>query len=114
MSKDIIEKKQGDIIGAMNSFVSEVPLENLSMQYNEKTKTASISGQLRGVLYTTTLKAIPDGVIKTTTQIDVSAGKDVLIQQAIDLKKQGYTQKQIAEMLGVSQATISNYLRKKV
>ncbi len=33
-------------------------------------------------------------------------------EQAKQLKRQGYTQDEIADMLGVSQSTVSNWLRK--
>lgn len=38
--------------------------------------------------------------------------RDALKSQIKDLKKQGFKQQQIADMLNISQATVSNYLKK--
>lgn len=39
-------------------------------------------------------------------------GKDGLKKQIKELKYQRYKQQEIADMLGVSQSTVSNYLKK--
>ena len=38
-------------------------------------------------------------------------GKDGLKKQIKELYSQGYKQREIADMLGVSQSTVSNYLK---
>lgn len=53
-----------------------------------------------------------NGVVQTTTQFATNLGKEALISQIKALRKQGYKQQQIADMLKISQATVSKYLRK--
>ena len=53
-----------------------------------------------------------NGVVQTTTQFATNLGKEALTSQIKDLRKQGYKQQQIADMLKISQATVSKYLRK--
>lgn len=65
-----------------------------------------------GIQYTTTLTKQLHGVIKTTSQFSVNLGKEALTNQIKDLRKQGYKQREIADMLKVSQATVSKYLKK--
>ena len=64
-----------------------------------------------GFQYTTTLTKHMNGVVQTTTQFATNLGKEALISQIKALRKQGYKQ-QIADMLKISQATVSKYLRK--
>ena len=53
-----------------------------------------------------------NGVVQTRTQFATNLGKEALTSQIKDLRKQGYKQQQIADMLKISQATVSKYLRK--
>lgn len=50
--------------------------------------------------------------MQTTTQFATNLGKEALISQIKALRKQEYKQQQIADMLKISQATVSKYLRK--
>lgn len=111
MKNEITKGK--NILSVMSELVNGIGLENVKTSFNSKTGTASITGIRDGIQYTTTLKTQKNGIIQTSSQFDVeNISKKALKMQIKDLKKQGYKQREIAEMLGISQPTVSNYLRK--
>ncbi len=65
-----------------------------------------------GIQYTTTLTEHTGGCIQTKSMLKKNLGKDGLKKQIKELKYQRYKQQEIADMLGVSQSTVSNYLKK--
>lgn len=112
MSNEITPKQQQNILTAINDLVSNIGLNDVKTNFNSKTGTASVTGNRNGIQYTTTLKKQLNGVIQTTSQFATNLSRDALKSQIRDLKKQGYKQQQIADMLNISQATVSNYLKK--
>ena len=109
---EITIKYNNNLLNAVNELVGNIPLEDVKTQFNSKTGTASITGHRNGIQYTTTLSSQPEGVIQTNSMFNKNMGKDALEIQIKKLKKEGYKQTEIAEMLGISQPTVSNYLRK--
>ena len=99
-------------IPAINNFVSNTGLNDVKTTFDSKTGIASVIGNKDGFQYTTTLTKHMNGVVQTTTQFATNLGKEALISQIKALRKQGYKQQQIADMLKISQATVSKYLRK--
>ena len=112
MNKYLIKNQSTNILDEINKFVSNTGLINVKTTFNSKTGIASISGNKDGFQYTTTLSKYKNGIVKTTTEFVINVGKDGLISQIKALRKQGYKQQQIADMLIISQATVSKYLRK--
>ena len=112
MSNDLMRKQSKNILNAINNFVSNTGLNDVKTTFDSKTGIASISGNKDGFQYTTTLSKHKNGIVKTTTEFVINVGKDGLISQIKALRKQGYKQQQIADMLNISQATVSKYLRK--
>lgn len=101
-----------NIMSAINNLITNVGLDDVKTNFNSKAGIASITGSKDGIQYTTTLTKQLHGVIKTTSQFSVNLGKEALTNQIKDLRKQGYKQREIADMLKVSQATVSKYLKK--
>ena len=111
MKNVIVENK--NLLDAISDLIKDVGLENVKTNFNSKTGTASVTGNRDGFQYTTTLKRQKNGIIQTSSQFDVeNMTKNALEMQIKELKRQGYKQREIAEMLGISQPTVSNYLRK--
>lgn len=102
---DLVEK-------AFSELMKNIPLKDVKAQFNSKAGTASVTGHLNGIQYTTTLSRQPGGVIQTKSSFDKGMGRDALKNQIKQLKKEGYKQSEIAGMLGISQPTVSNYLKK--
>lgn len=111
MSNEIIKKQQQNVLSAMNEVVSNIGLDDAKVSYNAKTGTASVTGVRNGIQYTTTLKRQQHGVVQINSHFDTNIGREGLISQVKELRKQGYKQQQIAEMLGISQTTVHNYLK---
>lgn len=111
MSNELANKSTS-ISEKFQDFVNAVGLDDVKMAINTKNGTTTISGHKEGLQYTTTIKQEAKGMIQTSSQFDVNMSKDLLSEQIKELRKQGYKQKDIANMLGVSQATVSNYGRK--
>lgn len=105
-------KLNNKLIEAVNSLVNNSTLEDIQTHFNAKTGTASITGHRNGIQYTTTLSSQPEGVIQSNSMFNKNLGKDALEIQIKKLKRDGYKQIEIAEMLGISQPTVSNYLRR--
>jgi DNA-binding NarL/FixJ family response regulator len=112
LKNEIAKRNQENILVAINNLVSSVGLDDVKTSFNSKTGTASVTGNRHGIQYTTTLKKQLNGIIQTTSQFSTDMNKDALKSQIKDLRKQGYKQQQIADMLNISQATVSNYLHK--
>ena len=112
MSKDLMKKQSQNILTVIDNLISDVGLNDVKTSFDSKTGIASVIGNKDGFQYTTTLAKHLHGVVQTTTQFATNLGKEALISQIKDLRKQGYKQQQIADMLKISQATVSKYLRK--
>ena len=106
------KKKNNNIMEAIKFLASEIGLDEVKTSFNSKTKTASVVGKKDGIQYTTTLTEHTGGCIQTNSMFEKNLGKDGLKKQIKELKCQGYKQQEIADMLGVSQSTVSNYLKK--
>lgn len=112
MNNKIMKKQSQNILTLISNLVSNLGLNDVKTSFNSKTGTASIIGTKDGFQCTTTLRKELCGVVQTTTKFATNLGKEALHLQIIDLRKQGYRQQQIADMLGISQATVSKYLKK--
>lgn len=112
MSNDLIKGQSKNILAVISNFVSNTGLNDVKTTFDSKTGIASVIGNKDGFQYTTTLTKHVNGVVQTTTQFATNLGKEALTSQIKDLRKQGYKQQQIADMLKISQATVSKYLRK--
>ena len=51
------------------------------------------------------------GQIVKYSAFEINVGKDALIEQIKELRRQGYKQLEIADMLGISQSLVSKYSR---
>ena len=51
------------------------------------------------------------GQIVKNSSFEINVGKDALIEQIKELRRQGYKQLEIADMLGISQSLVSKYSR---
>ena len=107
-----MKKQTQNILTVIDNLISDVGLNDVKTSFDSKTGIASVIGNKDGFQYTTTLTKHLHGVVQTTTQFATNLGKEALISQIKDLRKQGYKQQQIADMLKISQATVSKYLRK--
>ena len=112
MSDNLMKKQPKNILTVMDNLVSDIGLNDVKTTFVSKTGIASVIGNKDGFQYTTTLTKHMNGVVQTTTQFATNLGKEALISQIKALRKQGYKQQQIADMLKISQATVSKYLRK--
>lgn len=112
MSNYLMKKQSKNILNAINSLIADVGLNDVKTTFDSKTGIASVIGNKDGFQYTTTLTQHMNGVVQTTTQFATNLGKEALSSQIKALRKQGYKQQQIADMLKISQATVSKYLRK--
>lgn len=112
MTKGLVKKQPQNILTAINNLVADVGLDDVKTTFDSKTGIASVIGNKDGFQYTTTLTQHINGVVQTTTQFATNLGKEALTSQIKALRKQGYKQQQIADMLKISQATVSKYLRK--
>lgn len=112
MKNKIIKNQPQDVFIAISNLIENIGLKDVITNINSKTGTVSIIGSKAGFQYTTTLTKQLNGTVKTTTKFATNLGKDALKSQIKDLKKQGYKQQQIADMLKISQATVSKYLKK--
>lgn len=113
MKNEITKQSQENVLLAINNLVKNVGLNDVKTSFNSKTGTASVTGNRNGIQYTTTLKKQQNGITQTSSQFNINISKDALKNQIKDLNKQGFKQQQIADMLNISQPTVSNYIKKK-
>lgn len=111
MSDNLIETRGINVIQTLENFISKTELEDVKTIIDAKAGTASITGSRDGYQYTTTLKRQEYGVVQTHTSFECNIGKEALISQVKQLLKQGYRQREVANMLGISQSLVSKYSR---
>ncbi|MEH2953643.1 terminase [Candidatus Merdisoma sp. JLR.KK011] len=104
-------KKGINVIQMLENFVAQTELENVKTTLNTKTGTASITGSKDGYQYTTTMQKETHGMVRTESMFECNLGKEALISQVKNLRRQGYKQQEIADMLGISQSLVSKYSR---
>ena len=95
----------------IDDFLEHTGLENVKMNCNTKTGTACVTGTKDGYQYTTTMKKEANGMIQTNTSFECNLGKEALVSQVKSLLQQGYKQREVADMLGISQSLVSKYSR---
>lgn len=95
----------------VREFIDLTGLDDTKMMINSKTGTVSITGRKNGYQYTTTMQQEKHGQIVKNSSFEVNVGKDALIEQIKELRRQGYKQLEIADMLGISQSLVSKYSR---
>lgn len=86
--------------------------EDIKLMIDMLTNTAQISGCKDGLQYTATFTGYANGNVQKKTVFIKNPDKAALISQIKQLKKDGYKQKTIADMLGISQSSVSKYLKK--
>lgn len=103
------ENKNLNELQKINNFIDNIGLDNVITKYDSKNGIASISGSKDGIQYTTVMTRQNNGIINTSSQFETNLGKKVLIEQIQSLRKQGFKQREVAEMLGISQSLVSKY-----
>ena len=111
MSGDLVKKGQVGALHTLENFIFQTGLDNVKTYINTKTGTASITGSKGGYQYTTTVKREKHGVVQTQASFETNLGKEALISQVKQLLKEGYRQREVADMLGISQSLVSKYSR---
>ena len=111
MKNKLQKKEQISGFQALENFVNQTGLENVKTTYNTKTGTACIVGNKDGYQYTTTMQKEVHGVVQTQSRFESNLGKEALVSQVKSLLKQGYKQREVADMLGISQSLVSKYSR---
>lgn len=111
MDNGLQKQKSGDVLALVKEFIEQTGLSDAKMTLNSKTGTVSITGRKGGYQYTTVMQQEKQGKIVKNTTFAVNVGKEALIEQIKDLRREGYKQSEIADMLGVSQPLVSKYSR---
>lgn len=111
MKDKLVKREQISGFQVLENFVNRTGLENVRTTYNTKTGTACIIGTKNGYQYTTTVQKETHGVIQTQSRFESNLGKDALVSQVKSLLQQRYKQKEVADMLGISQSLVSKYSR---
>ena len=109
MRKEMQNYKNKSPLNVVNEFIKQTGLNDTKMTINSKTGTVSITGIKDGYQYTTTMQQEKHGSVVKNSSFEVNIGKEALIEQIKDLRREGYKQIEIAEMLGISQSLVSKY-----
>lgn len=99
-------------LSKVNRFIEDSRLENIKLTLNSRTGTTSVTGDRDGLHYACTIQCNRYGEVRTESQYTTNLGKDIMIEQIKELRKQGHKQVDIANMLGVSQPLVSRYLKR--
>lgn len=115
MKKDTYKNNiitSNNILNIINSFMRTEELEDVDLRYNSKTKTLSMSATKDDYRANVTLTQFQNGQSKKESQFNVNLGREALEEQILELYNNRYNQTEIAQALGISQATVSNYLKR--
>lgn len=85
---------------------------NTRVMIDTKSGISNINGERDGIHYSTTVKNDINGFNKRTSKVKANLSGEDLTSQVKELRKQGVTQQEIANMTGVSQSTVSRHSRK--
>lgn len=111
MDSKLQKQKSGNALALVKEFIEQTGLSDVKMTLNSKTGTVSITGRKDGYQYTTVMQQEKKGKIVKNATFEVNVGKELLIEQIKGLRREGYKQSEIADMLGVSQPLVSKYSR---
>ena len=109
MTKELSERKPVNLLKTLNNYIEQTGLENAKTFINSKTGTASITGTREGLVFTTTVKKEKSGIVRTDSAFKTNIGKAALVEQIKELLRQGYKQREVADMLNISQSLVSKY-----
>lgn len=112
MANELQRHDSGGFLKLLDRFIQDSGLQDVKTRMDSRKGTATITGSRDGIQYTTTVQRNKYGATRTVSQYDTNVGRDAMIEQVKELRRQHYTQQEIADMLGISQATVSIYLRK--
>jgi CRP-like cAMP-binding protein len=112
MANELQRHDSGGFLKSLDRFIQDSGLQDVKTRMDSRKGTAIIAGSRDGIQYTTTVQRNKYGATRTVSQYDTNIGRDAMIEQVKELRRQRYTQQEIADMLGISQATVSIYLRK--
>ena len=110
MSKEI-KKKSNNNFEVLQNLNLQSDLQDVKSSFNIKTGIASFTGAKDGYQYTTIVKREQYGITQTMHKFEKNLSLNELVQQVKDLTAQGYKQRETAELLGISQASVSKYSR---
>lgn len=111
MNNELQKHKSRNALTLVKEFIDQTGLDDTKMTLNSKTGTVSITGRRNGYQFTTVMQQEKQGNIMRNSTFAVNVGKEALIEQIKDLRREGYKQSEIADMLGVSQSLVSKYSR---
>ncbi|SEH26242.1 helix-turn-helix domain-containing protein [Selenomonas sp. KH1T6] len=89
---------------------TRLELQNLKTSTDEAKGIAILSGEKDNKTYSVTIQANQFGVTQIATEYSKPAKKTDLMPEVKRLYKDGYKQKEIATILGISQTTVSNLI----
>ena len=99
-----------NILDVANEFINENKIKNTKIFYDSTKCIVCITGDRDGALYKTVISCQDNNTDCLNPSLTKILDKQDLIFKIKELYNQGYTQQQIADMLGISQTTVHNYL----
>lgn len=117
MSKNEImigkEKDSNSLLTLIEQQLKDDDIEEVSYKISKKKKIVNITGKKANELFTITRCLFDgDGIVQNLSKFNTNISKSNKEKHIKSLSDKGYKQKEIASMLGISQAQVSNILHK--
>ncbi len=99
------------VIEFLTDYTKKSDLDDIEVHINVKKGLATISGHKNGIRATTTISIEQSQDQTTKADDDRALTKRILTDTVKRLHSDGFTQKEIARIMGISQSSVSIYLR---
>lgn len=110
MEKGLVPQDGQELHRMIEAAATSLGLENIKTTTDQAKKTATISGDKDGYRYRLAMDGGGSCEIKTASQMAIPSKKSDLKDEVKRLHNDRYKQREIADMLGISQSLVSSLL----
>ena len=114
MVNKVINHSSNSILHLINEQVNDDSIEEITYKINKKKGIINITGKKSDEVFSATKTLFDDcGIIQVASEFKANMSKSDRIEHVKKMRKKGFKQQEIANMIGISQAQVSNILHRR-
>ena len=111
MGKNELQKGFGGLLSTIMSQINDSDVTEVSYKIDKRKGIMNISGKKNDESFRATQRFYGDnGMVQTAARFKQNMSRPERVNVVKQLRREGYKQQEIADMLGISQAQVSNIL----
>lgn len=111
MNNSMSNQSTDNVLNLINEQINDNSIEEVTYKVNKKKGIINISGKKNDIVFSATKNLFDNnGIMQITSKFNKDISKNEKVKYIKDLSKKGLRQQEIANMLGISQAYVSNVL----